>query len=153
LNKKIVVYVVAGMALAGLSAFGVRSVYAQGFVNGYPAVVQKIADKFHLNLSDVQAVFNQDRQDRESQMQTRFTGELDQAVSQGKLTAAQKQLILDKRQELQTARQADVANWKKLTQDLKSWAAANNIDLKYLRGPGMMFRNGRKVSSTPTPTP
>jgi hypothetical protein len=153
LNKKVVIYVVAGVALAGLSAIGIQSVHAQGFVNGYPAVVQKIADKFHLNLSDVQAVFNQDRQDRESQMQARISAELDQAVSQGKLTAAQKQLILDKRQELQTARQADMTNWKNLTQNLKSWATANNIDLKYLRGPGIRFGFGRRAPPIPTPTP
>jgi hypothetical protein len=151
---KILVYFITGANLAGLGIFGVQSVYARSILS-YSSMAQKIAYKFHLNLSDVQAVFNVDRQDRQNQIQVGYRQMLGQAVSQGKLTTAQKQLILDKVQELNSQRQTDLQNRKKMTadqrkaakeklqQDLQSWATANNIDIKYLWEPGIRFGMSR----------
>ena len=78
-------------------------------------------------------------------LQTKLKQRLDKAVSDGKLTGAQEQLILDKVKELEAKRQQDLQNWKNLTPeqrksamqeqktDLENWAKQNNIDLKYLR--------------------
>jgi uncharacterized protein YwqG len=135
--------------------------------------VAKIAQKFNLSQNDVQAVFDEYRdeekierdakmQETQAQMEQKVKDELTQAVSDGKLTQAQMDLILAKRAELQaekpamsqqapgkpstsktkeemeaerTARQAEM----KSKQDaLKQWATDNGISEEYLKFVGNM---------------
>ncbi|MEK9143674.1 MAG: hypothetical protein AAB481_03535 [Patescibacteria group bacterium] len=57
--------------------------------------------KFGLSESDIQSVFDEARNERQTRMQTRFDDKLSQAVKDGKLTEVQKQAILAKQKELQ----------------------------------------------------
>jgi hypothetical protein len=105
-----------------------------------------IAQKFNLNQSDVQSVFDQYRQDRRSQMEAQFKTRLDQDVASGKITADQETLILNKRKELADNRASQMANFKNMTQaerqaawqkdrqDLTDWAKQNGIDIQYFFG-------------------
>lgn len=116
-------------------------------------MIQKIADKFGLNKTDVQAVFDQDRTDRKADMEKKFQTDLDQAVKDGKITDSQKQLIISKRTELQDARKKGMQNMQGKSADeikaameankstmesertaLEAWAKQNGIDMKYLMG-------------------
>jgi hypothetical protein len=157
--------VIVGVLGAGL--FATSRVFAQNTGNGqnYMAnLVQKIADKFGLNKSDVQAVFDQDRTERQADMQknreakqaemeAKFTAQLDQDLKDGKITQAQKDLIIAKRKELETARQTEMQSLQGKTGDelkaamdakktqmqtqrteLENWAKQNNIDMKYFMG-------------------
>lgn len=156
----------------GVGLFTTTRVLAQNTTdnqNPMSSLVQKIVDKFGLNKDEVQAVFDQDRTERqaemeknrakrEAEMETKFKTELDQDVKDGKITQAQADLILAKREELKTKRQSEMQNTQNMTEEerkanmetkktemdterkaLEEWAKTNNIDMKYL----MMGFGGR----------
>lgn len=77
-----------------------------------------------------QEFFEQQREQREEMMQSRLEGRLDEALSQGELTQEQKDLILAKREEIQTRMQ-------EMRDETEAWAEENDIDLEYL-GPRCM---------------
>ncbi len=147
LNIKSRILALLGVVIVGSGLFGATQVLAQANNGNYPSFVQELAQKLGIDQSKVQQAVDQIRQDHKSQMQTHFNDTLDQAVKDGELTEAQKQLVLDKRQELQNTKQ----NFKDMTsqerrqamqnqrQQLEDWAKQNNIDLKYLfRGHGSL---------------
>lgn len=125
--------------------------FAMGSNGNSSTLVQKIADKFHINTSDVQAVFDQERSERQAEMQVKFEERLTQLVKDGKITNAQKQLIIAKHKELQATRQANGSAWQNMSseerrvqmqaekQALDDWAKQNGIDHSYLFG-GMGMR-------------
>ncbi len=128
------------------------------------SLVQKIADKFNLNKSDVQAVFDQERQEMQAEVQAKYEEKLTQLVKDGKITEQQKQLLLAKHKELESEMASNKDKFKDLTPaeiksqmeakrtELEAWAKANGIDLKYLmpmpmhrevsNGPGFMKHDG-----------
>jgi uncharacterized protein YwqG len=172
MNKKYFLYaIVPALLLASVGAAAYAS-QAQD-ANPMAGIVAKIAQKFNLSQNDVQAVFDEYRdeekierdakmQETQAQMEQKVKDELTQAVSDGKLTQAQMDLILAKRAELQaekpamsqqapgkpstsktkeemeaerTARQAEM----KSKQDaLKQWATDNGISEEYLKFVGNM---------------
>lgn len=135
------------LILTDLGVFGVTRVSAQDS-SDYPSIIQKLAQKFGLKEEDIQAVFNQDREERHAQKQAHFEAQLAQAVTDGKINETQKQLILEKHKELETNRQSGMINMENKTpeerkaardaqrQELESWAEQNGINLSYLGGFG-----------------
>lgn len=156
-NKKIIIPVVALSILMGVGAYGIGNIYAsEDDGNGLKnSLVEKIAQRFNLNKDEVQKVFDENREERKSQMEERFSRVLDEAVSNGDLTEAQKNLILAKREEMQKERESRMnkrkndgerpnkEDMKNIQQErkaereaLEKWATDNGIDLKYLMGLG-----------------
>lgn len=143
----------------GLGAFvlggaAVANIAKAEDTDSYPSIVQKLAEKFNLNLADVEAVFDEDREERHAEMETTYEKRLSHLVSDGKITEQQKDVILEKHREMEANRQA---NWQEMQtmseaerkskmeeeqQVLKDWASQYGIDLDYLlpfgmiRGPG-----------------
>lgn len=171
MTKKTMITVAAVSVLSGglvvaTTAFAQAATNGQ---NGVPSLVQEIAAKFHLNTSDVQAVFTQHRQEMMEKSEQNYESYLQNLVTTGKITDAQKQLILTKHNELLSQMKNNMSNMKSLTpaerraqmqstmQDLKSWATQNNIPLQYLRpfgpGKGRFGRFGWANKPTTTPTP
>lgn len=118
-------------------------------------LVQKIAQKFGLSQADVQAVFDADKQEHMQQMQAQAEQRLTDLVTTGKITQAQKDLIVAKQKELEANRQANFEAMKGKTPaerkaamdaqrtELEAWAKTNGIDLQYLMpGRGMGGRGG-----------
>lgn len=107
-------------------------------------LVDKIATKFNLKKDDVQAVFDQDREEHRQERQQKLEERLSKAVSDGKITEQQKALILDKLQEMQTYMESlkdktpkERHNLMKAKRDeLTNWAKDNNIPLQYLHPMG-----------------
>jgi hypothetical protein len=158
LNKKIFVTALA-IATLGTGILTSSRVFAQATSGTDPmsTLVQKIASKFGLNVNDVQAVFDQDRTDRQAQQEKDYEARLAQAVTDGKITEAQKQLILTKHKELEASRQSQMQSMQGKTQAerkatmesertaLETWAKENNIDMSYLiGGRGIGHRGGPK---------
>ena len=157
----------------GLGAFGLTQIHAQT-PTGQQTLIDMLVSRFNLNKTDVQSVFTQFRQNRQTTMMTNFDTRIDQLVKDGKLTAGQGQKIKDK--EAQIKIQMSSSDWQnltpqqrkdKLTQlktDLQTWAKDNNIPTQYLpflggfgRGFKMGFNMGmhrgwNKTTITPTPT-
>jgi hypothetical protein len=159
------------VTVLGLGIIGATSSFAQTMStadNSMTSLVQKIATKFGLKQADVQAVFDEEHQAREAAMQAKVETQLSQFVTDGKITEAQKQLILQKRKELDAKRATQRATMQNLTPEerksqmdaeraaLDKWAQQNGIDTQYL----MMFGGkghhgfgfGQKPSDAPATT-
>jgi hypothetical protein len=146
INKKIILPLIAAAIMTGIVA-GTGYVYAED-ENPQNTLVQKIAQRFGLNEAEVEAVFDEDRSERQAEMQARFADRLIQAVSDGEITEAQKQLILDKHEEMQTERETEREQFRNMTaeerrsqmqvhrQELETWAETNGIDMENLFGFG-----------------
>jgi hypothetical protein len=108
------------------------------------SLVQQIAKKFNLNTSDVQEVFDQHRQERQANMESRYEDYLTKLVTSGKITEEQKQLLLTKHKELASQMQRNKEKFKTMTSEerkaqgdamkteLENWAKENNLDVQYL---------------------
>ena len=89
-----------------MGALGVNQVLAQSTTSGpFSNLVQMIADKFNMNKNDVQQVFDQYRLGRRDTMEKNYEAYLDQLVKDGKITQAQKDLILAKHKEIGDVKQ------------------------------------------------
>lgn len=145
--KRKVFLTAAALTLIGTSLAGMTGAYAQASTTDSPTnLVKAIADKFNLKQEDVQSVFDQERTTHMAKMKASFESRLSADVTSGKITEAQKQLILTKRNELEAMREEHKNDSTTLTPaerktqmeakktELETWAKDNGIDLKYLLG-------------------
>jgi hypothetical protein len=168
MNKRVVL--AAAAAMVGVGLLGSAQVFAESSSSQNPSssLVQRIADKFGLKASDVQAVVDQSKKDSEAQRETNYESQLSQYVKDGKITEAQKQLIIAKHKELETSLQANMQNMKSMTpdelkafaqnkmQDLRNWSKQTGIDFRYLLGKGQIVLKDLPVPSNitvPFPAP
>lgn len=152
--------VASGIALAGITGSGMVSAAsdtsstgsAANGSGGISSLVDKLASKFNLNKSEVQAVFDEDRSAREAERQQQVEERLTQAVTDGKITEEQKTKILAKLKEIKADMEANRDTMKDKTAEerkaemdtkrteLETWANDNGIPVEYLRlgmgGPG-----------------
>lgn len=165
--------VVATAFVLGLVAVGTQSAFADQIQNistnstssihrenPMTEIVSAIATKFNLNTADVQTVVDgvmqKQRASMGAKMQSDASARLAAAVTAGKLTQAQADLITAKAAELKATMQTEQAANETLTAEqrkakmeaqrtsLEAWATANGIskeNLKFLapagRGPGI----------------
>lgn len=143
--KKIFLIPVAAVALGATLLFRTGVVNAQEVQqNPSDTLVIKIAQKFGLNQSDVQAVFKEHHDEMHTQMLAKFEERLAQDVKDGKITEVQKQLIIAKHKEIKDQMLSHVQDVKNLSAEerkaamqkqrteLEAWAKEHNIDMKYL---------------------
>jgi polyhydroxyalkanoate synthesis regulator phasin len=140
--KKKLIIPVLGLALVGLVGYGTIRAYADYSSSRYSTVIQKLVERFGLNEEEVKDVFEEVREEHHTQVQTDFEDWLSEAVTSGDLTEEQKQLILEKHEELKS----DKESFQDMTREemyqamldrkteLKSWAEENEIDLEYFYG-------------------
>jgi len=142
MSKKVIIPTAVLVGLAAVGLFGIKSIGAVG--NGYSPLAEKIANRFGLNKNEVEAVFEEDRVQRQEEMKTRHEDRLNQAVSDGKITEEQKQAVIAKKAELQENRQ-DMANltdeerkqkMDEHRQEMETWAEENGVDLGLFMGQG-----------------
>jgi DNA-binding transcriptional MerR regulator len=146
LNKLKKTLVVTGgiLAVGASSLVGAGAVSAQTSSNnthGPTALIQKIAQKFGLNEAEVKAVFDEEHEAREAERRQNLEDRLSQAVTDGKITEAQKTAVLSKVDELDTYRDSlsDKTDeerreaMKTKMAELKTWAEENDIPMDYLR--------------------
>ncbi len=132
---------IAGMQAVSAQADNTTGSPAGSAASGPAALIQKLAEKFNLNQDEVKAVFDEERQSRETERETERSERLQQAVDDGDITAEQKAAIEAKQKELKAAMDTE-------RQALESWAIDNDIDAKYLmmsgpRGGGQTANNDR----------
>jgi len=143
--------ITSAVTLASLA--GASSAFAQtSSQSGANGLVDKIAQKFSLNKDDVKAVFDEEHAQTKAEHQKAEEQRLDQAVTNGKITAAQKDKILAKRAELKAEMEANKDSLKDKTPaerkaamdakkaEIEKWATENDIPAQYLR-PGIMGRH------------
>jgi len=148
MNAKTIIIPALILALLGFVGYGTAKAFAANGNGNYPAIIDKLVQRFGLNKEDVQKVFDEERQERHQQMQTRFEERLSQAVNDGKITEEQKKAIIAKKAEMQ----AECEGFKDLSpeerktkmeahkKEMETWAQENGIDLSLIpmfqgRGP------------------
>lgn len=156
MNKARIIVPALVVAAVGSAVLGLRVAQAAGWETGDSVLVQKLVDRFNLNPDDVQAVFDEVQTDRQSLRQERKQQRLDDAVAAGKLTEEQKNLILQKQDEIKKQHEANRENVSGMTKEdreaaidseresLQKWAEENNIDEQYLMVGG--GRRGRGLN-------
>jgi predicted NBD/HSP70 family sugar kinase len=150
--------------VAGAGGVGVVSAAtSSSTTSSGTSLVDKIAAKFNLSKSDVQAVFDADHQEHAAQMEADQKSKLATAVSDGKLTQAQSDHITQVMSEIKTLRgttspqdESDTvrSQIKSKLDDLRTWATTNNVDTQYImmghggRGPGKATSSTSSSSSS-----
>lgn len=158
MKKKLLITALVITTLAA-GAVGAQGAFATS-TSSNPTLVQMIANKFGLNQSDVQQVFDQYKQQHAQNMQQNYQARLDQLVKDGKLTSDQEKLILDEHQKLMTEHASDFQNIKSMAKDQRKnilssihqeisvWSKANNIPVRYLLPGISMGRMGMFLGSS-----
>jgi hypothetical protein len=125
----------------------------------YPPFVERLAERFDLDKDEVMDFLEELREERKAEMEARFEEKLDELVQDGEITSAQKEAILEKKEELEAFKEglgdmtvSDAKGaLKDLKEELKDWAEENDIEFKYLftkaalkKGPRgiFIFRSG-----------
>jgi hypothetical protein len=120
-----------------LGVVGLTSFASAATSTSSTSLVDKIATKFGLSKTDVQAVFDEQKAERQAEHKAEVSERLQDLVDDGKITAEQKTKIEAKHEEQQAAREAERT-------ELEKWATDNGIELRYLmggRGHGMSGDN------------
>jgi len=124
-NKKLIIASAGVTTLALGGVVGLSTVSAASGTTG--SLADKIAAALHVKSADVQKVIDQDRADHQADREKNYEDRLANAVTEGKITAAQKDLILAKHKELVSQMQAQRDADKDLTQEQRE---AKRADMK-----------------------
>lgn len=161
INKSLIVGgLLTAVGLSTVAGVGMASAEsgASGNTDPMSGLVQKIATRFNLNQDDVQKVFDEDRQTRETEHQQKQAERLQKLVDNGTITSAQKTAIEAKLKELKAERDAHKAEFKDLNAEqrkaamerkkteLEAWAKEQGIDLSQLQG---IFMGGHRGPGGP----
>ena len=143
--KTIKTLAITSAVVAGVAAFGTTAIHAatpsetMARPNHMASLVTALSKKFNLNQVDVQKLFDEQRtqmhQERETKHAEQLKTRLAQAVTNGKLTQAQADLITTKQAELKTLMESlkdkteteRQAAMKTKMNELKQWATTNGI--------------------------
>lgn len=109
LKKRLIIptiVITGALAVGTIGAFPVNA-HGNGFKQG--SLAQKISQRFNVSQDKVEEVLDEMRAEREAMRLMRFEERLDGYVSEGKLTSAQKDLLMDKREEMM-AKKDELAN-------------------------------------------
>ncbi len=127
--------ILAATAIIGGSILAVNQVRAMGYgQNG--SMIQMLAEKLGKSEAEVQTALDAVHQERITNGQLDYESELTKAVSAGKLSEEQKQLLLRKRQEIQQEREDQRGLMMARHDELEQWAQDNGIAPEYLYGMG-----------------
>jgi uncharacterized protein YacL (UPF0231 family) len=105
---------------------------------------EQLATKLGLPQSKMQTAVDELQKDRQSQAEKNYEDRLSSLVTDGKITASQKNLILEKHKEMLTKLNSWDLERKTYMQGVSDWVTSNNIDVSYLGGGrgGMMNGGG-----------
>ncbi len=139
--KPMLAVAMTSAAVGGATLLGGALVSAQSNTNS-TGIVDKIASRFNLNPSDVQQVFDEAHQERESAMKQKVSEHLQSKVDDGTITNEQKSAIEAKLVEMDakrdTLRDQELSPkerrdaMRSLHEELKTWADSQGIDLQSL---------------------
>lgn len=156
--KKAVIIPAIALLLGGAVVWLTPQVDAFGGVN-HDTFVSELAQRLGVSQQDVSSAMDEIHSEHQQEMATQFNDRLDEAVANGELTSQQKDLILQKHDEMVEQHQ-NREEWQNLEpqerqeqmqtkrDELEDWAQENNIDMSYFgpgegRGPGNGSRSGR----------
>lgn len=141
MNKQTLLLGVVALTTGALLYTSVGTAYAQEGAN-FTSIVQRIAERFNLDESEVQQVFDEAHEDRHQMMKEHRIEHLDEAMENGDITAEQKQAILDKHNEMKTNMEElkDLTHEERheamqaLHKEMQQWLDDNDISLSFMDG-------------------
>lgn len=132
--------IIAGLGMGG---FGISSTFAAepSQQDMMSRLVEAIAERFQVRASDVQAVFDEQRQQIEAQFAQHGEEKLAQAVEDGKLTQEQADVISAKHLEMKASMEGFISMtpeerqtaMKAHREEMKQWAEAEGIPTGYFQ--------------------
>jgi len=135
-NKKAILPIaIIGIAIAGTTLWSTGVVKAQ-FGNNNETMAQELASKLDIDESKVSEAMEQIRIDHQEKRQAQISTNLDKAVTDGVITAEQKQKILDKHLQMKQER-------GQKRQEMQQWEEENGIDMSKLREYGIGNGQGK----------
>lgn len=126
MNKKILVTLLTLGVITSIGYFGTSFVLADDENPAHQTLISRIAQKFNLKETDVEAVFTAVRDERQAQMQASREERLNQAVNDGVINSSQKDALLAKMQEHMGERQQN-------REEMQAWFSGQGIDETKLR--------------------
>lgn len=141
-KQKIALGLVAGATVVS-GLYGVSQVSAADSTTNFPPMVQRMVEKFNLNTDEVLKMVEEDRTERRTERESELKVTLDQAVKDGKITEAQKTVILAKHEEIQAKIEAlgtltGSERRTKMTEirtEMNEYLASQGIDESIMPGP------------------
>jgi len=140
--KKYLAYLVVPLLALGIFGGAMYAVAASDTAkpNRLSGLVSAIAQRFNLNVQDVQKVFDDHRAQGRATMEQKFIDRINALVAAGTLTQGQANNIFSKKTELETFKASLQGNTKAeikvaikaQLESLEQWAKDNNIPLKEL---------------------
>ncbi len=125
-GKKALALLLAVGVMASIGYFGANVAMADSENPMHQTLISRIAEKFNLKESDVEAVFEAVRDEKHEEMKAEREKRLSQAVSDGIITEAQKVAILSKMN-------ANVAERKGNREEMQNFFKEQGIDQTKLR--------------------
>jgi len=141
---KTILSLVAGLALfvimgtACTNEISAESLDGDG--SGHFALIEKIAERFDLDIDEVTDFMEELKEERKVEMEERFEERLNEMVEDEKITLDQKKAILDKKEDMKAFREEmeDMTiseareAMKEMKEEMREWAQENDLDLKHL---------------------
>ncbi len=134
---------VAAVGIGTLGTMGMASAATPAEDGGSSSIIDKLVSKFSLNKEEVQAVFDEARTERETEMKANQAERRAQAITDGKLTQEQADYITKAVAEIDALRgdsspedkDDTVHDQVKAKMDaLRTWAEDNDVDMQYVMG-------------------
>lgn len=149
-------HIMAAAVLVGVGTLGIAGLASAASMTATDTLAGKLAQKFNLKESDVQAVIDDHKSEYKAEHEQKYEDRLTQAVKDGKLTADQKAKVLAKHNEIKsfmdtlrdkTPDERRTALKQKMD-DVRAWEKANSIPMGYLVGmvPGKGHGFGPRMS-------
>ncbi len=154
-SKKYIIVPIAALGLIAVLALGsVDTVNAYGTRNRRSGLSESIASRFGLDQTQVEETMDEYHQgqmgERHEEMQARLEEKLEQAVSEGNLTEAQRYAILEKHEDMEERMQEihdqdlsrDEMHELKadVHEEMQAWAEENGIDFETFMSVGNGMR-------------
>jgi hypothetical protein len=137
--KKILTYAAITVAVLGLCGIAAINIQAESINGNYPPIIQKLAERFNLDINEVKEFFDENRGER---MQERLT--------EAGLTTEQIEALRTKKEELweeygplrDLSPEERRLKMQEMREEMEAWAEENGIDLSVLGGFGGKFGKG-----------
>jgi hypothetical protein len=140
MKKQTLAIVLALGVIASVGYFGTGFVLADDTNPMHESLITRIAQKFNLKESDVEAVFEAVRDERQEEMKQERQEKLSQAVNDGIITEAQKVTLLAKMDE-------HIGERRTNRTEMQNWYKSEGIDetklREYMRPEGKGMGEGR----------
>lgn len=131
MTKKVIIpAIVLGLLVTGAIVWktGVAKAYFGGSDENRGKMAEELAAKLNVSTEQVSTAFAQIRTEHQAERKAGISSKLDRAVTDGAITAEQKQKILDKMGENQAERQAARGEKRQNRQEMEQWFTDNGID-------------------------